>query len=87
MDCFYLVLIFPSSVLTITDNQNLQELWNWEEHGDIEIPNGILSFHFNPKLCIDKIEPLKRMALQSSFADTEVSRSSNGDKIACKFFN
>lgn len=69
----------------MTDNQNLQELWDWDEHGDIEIPNGKLFFHFNPKLCIDKIEPLRRMAPKSPFTDSEVARASNGDKIACNF--
>lgn len=69
----------------MTDNQNLQELWDWKEHKDFKILHGKLFFHFNPKLCFEKIEPLKYMALESEFTELEVARNSNGDKFACEY--
>lgn len=71
------------NALSVTDNQNLQDLWDWEKHGRIKILHGKLFFHFNPKLCIDKIEPLRSMTVETEFSDLEVARNSNGDKIAC----
>jgi insulin receptor len=67
----------------VTDNPNLLDLWDWENHGPIAIRRGKLFFHFNPKLCYEKIEALKPMANDTEFNDLEVARNSNGDKIAC----
>lgn len=71
----------------MTDNQNLQELWDWTTHGPIDIMHGRLFFHFNPKLCIEKIEPLQKMAPESKFTELEVARNSNGDKVACTYYH
>lgn len=74
--------------LAVLDNQNLQELWS-DENGARNIT--ILSakgpakifFHFNPKLCLDKIEALRQKAKLNEFTDLEVASNSNGDKVAC----
>jgi insulin receptor len=69
----------------VLDNQNLLELWDWETKGkDFTIENGRLFFHFNPKLCIEKIHQLKEIAGLPDYNDMEVAQNSNGDKVACK---
>lgn len=72
----------------VLDNQNLQELWDWDTqiNHTLQIKNGRLFFHFNPKLCLYKIERLKQIANLSDFDNLEVAPSSNGDKVACKYF-
>uniref|UniRef100_A0A1B6KAQ3 Tyrosine-protein kinase receptor n=1 Tax=Graphocephala atropunctata TaxID=36148 RepID=A0A1B6KAQ3_9HEMI len=70
--------------LVVLDNQNLLELWDWETKGkDFQIKRGRLFFHFNPKLCVDKITELKELAHLPDFTDLEVAQNSNGDKVAC----
>ncbi|KAJ4434420.1 hypothetical protein ANN_22982 [Periplaneta americana] len=67
----------------LLDNQNLQELWDWDTRKeDLRILNGRLFFHFNPKLCLYKIEKLKQVAQLPNFTDLEVAANSNGDKVA-----
>ncbi|XP_026465449.1 insulin-like receptor [Ctenocephalides felis] len=65
--------------LVVMDNANLQDLWDWKKHGPIEIGNGSLSFHFNPKLCKDKIDELRNM----SKTPLEIDQNSNGDRVPC----
>lgn len=74
-----------SYALYVVDNRNLQELWNWESHKKLEIANGKIFFHLNPKLCIDKIRKLESVAKLSLSDPIDVSLMSNGDRIACKF--
>lgn len=71
----------------VLDNQNLQELWDWDTQANhsLQIKKGRLFFHFNPKLCLYKIERLKQIAHLSEFDNLEVAPSSNGDKVACKY--
>lgn len=73
-------------MFSVLDNQNLQDLWNWENR-TIRIDNGRLFFHFNPKLCLEKIEMLQKKAGLSPFTELEVASNSNGDKIACELFS
>lgn len=70
----------------VLDNQNLQEIWDWTNR-TLEIKNGRLFFHFNPKLCMSQIDKLKEEAHLDQYTNFEVARSSNGDKTACKFLN
>lgn len=71
------------------DNQNLVELWDWstrEDDGELQIEQGQIFFHFNPKLCLYRIQQLQTK-LGPRFKDVdelEVAPNSNGDKIACK---
>jgi len=70
----------------LLDNQNLQELWDWDSREkNLRILKGRLFFHFNPKLCLNKIEQLKEVANLANFTDLEVAANSNGDKVACKY--
>lgn len=67
----------------VMDNQNLQELWDWHNK-TFKIENGTLFFHFNPKLCMDRIRKLQMYSGLKNFTDLEVSANSNGDRMACK---
>lgn len=73
--------------LSVMDNQNLQELWDWSWHRDIKILSkgkpGKVFFHLNPKLCLYKIQTLREKAGLAQFTDHEVAPNSNGDKMAC----
>ncbi|XP_075217094.1 insulin-like receptor [Lycorma delicatula] len=72
------------NALVVLDNQNLVELWDFETRNiSLEIRNGKLFFHFNPKLCIYKIESLRKHANLLPFSEMEVASNSNGDKVAC----
>ncbi|CAG9816610.1 unnamed protein product [Phaedon cochleariae] len=66
----------------VLDNQNLQELWS-AENRTFKIDNGTFYFHFNPKLCYDKIEKLREITGLKPFSELDVARNSNGDKTAC----
>ncbi|CAG9135656.1 unnamed protein product [Plutella xylostella] len=69
----------------IFNNPNLELLWNWTKHGPIEIMNGNLFIHFNPKLCYNLIEPLMTMTRipKAKFDELEVSAENNGDQASC----
>lgn len=71
--------------LHIMDNANLADLFP----NNVTIEQGRLFFHFNPKLCIEKIERLKpwTVALNNvtSIAIEDVALNSNGDKVACEW--
>nr|AVT56260.1 insulin receptor 1 [Boisea trivittata] len=69
--------------LVVLDNQNLVELWDWDNRDTEFIINGKLFFHFNPKLCLSKIEKLKEVAGLPDYTELEVASNSNGDKVAC----
>ncbi|XP_015912635.1 insulin-like peptide receptor isoform X2 [Parasteatoda tepidariorum] len=70
--------------LLVLDNQNLQELWNWESRKNkLMIKGGKVFFHFNSKLCPNKIEELKSHAEVMPWDERDVSPSSNGDRVAC----
>ncbi|XP_034934198.1 insulin-like receptor [Chelonus insularis] len=73
--------------LAVLDNQNLQELWDWNSHPPLTIKSKDgppkVFFHFNPKLCLQKIERLRDVAKLPQFTDLEVAPNSNGDKVAC----
>ncbi|XP_065208199.1 insulin receptor-like isoform X2 [Planococcus citri] len=73
--------------LTVKDNKNLQELWDWDKRPNgagLQIPRGKVFFHFNPKLCLTEIERMGREAnLQLPFTNLEVSRESNGYQSIC----
>lgn len=73
--------------LAVFDNQNLQELWDWNTHPNLTIlavnSSAKLFFHFNPKLCLYKIEALREKTKLEEFDDHDVAFSSNGDKVAC----
>ncbi|XP_017876202.1 insulin receptor-like [Ceratina calcarata] len=71
--------------LSVLDNPNLSSLFSPEQK--IRIENGRLFFHYNPKLCLSKIQQLSRMANISNYTDLEVQPQSNGEKVACDIVN
>lgn len=73
--------------LIVLDNQNLQELWDWNTKTDLQILNGRIFFHYNPKLCLSHIEKLVSIINHKNITNLEVARESNGDKFACNVTN
>ncbi|KAL1493064.1 hypothetical protein ABEB36_011201 [Hypothenemus hampei] len=69
--------------LIVLDNQNLQDLFDWNTHKEFKIDNGSLFFHFNPKLCMHKIDELRKKANLRAHSNMEIASNSNGDKVAC----
>lgn len=72
------------NVLIVWENQNLQELFNQR----VEIGRGKLFFHFNPKLCFNKIENLANKSSPSIkpkdlIENYDTAKLSNGDKTPC----
>ncbi|KAI4497838.1 hypothetical protein M0802_006954 [Mischocyttarus mexicanus] len=71
--------------LVILDNPNLSSLFPPSQK--IEIEDGRLFFHYNPRLCMNKIIEFSKMVNITDFTDLEVQPDSNGDKIACNVVN
>lgn len=69
-------------VFVVLDNQNLELLWDMSNN-NLKIDKGRLFFHFNPKLCLKKIEAFANATGKSDFTEFEVA--ANGDKIACTY--
>ncbi|XP_075974749.1 insulin-like receptor [Anticarsia gemmatalis] len=76
---------YKGQVLHIFNNPNLELLWDWSTHGNIDISGGSLFIHSNPKLCYNKILPLKDMIRdpKSNFTENEVSDQNNGNQVSC----
>ncbi|XP_059620313.1 insulin-like receptor isoform X2 [Phlebotomus argentipes] len=77
-------LEYNRNSLIVLDNPNLQSLWNTTNH--LKIERGRISFHYNPKLCLYKIEKLKTslpITGRDFYDEQDVAKTSNGDKIAC----
>ncbi|GAB0095553.1 Insulin-like receptor [Sergentomyia squamirostris] len=78
-------LEYSRNSLIVLDNPNLQSLWNRTDQ--LRIERGRISFHYNPKLCLYKIEALKNsisyMDGRDFYEEQDVAKTSNGDKIAC----
>lgn len=80
-----------NAALLVFDNANLQDLWTFPNgtlnvEDRIQIPNGRVFFHINPKLCPEKIRNLEKyvhFGMNQSWVEPEVSVSTNGDKTAC----
>lgn len=45
--------------LEVTENDNLQTLFNWKEKLQFKITGGGMAFHFNSKLCMNEIHSLQ----------------------------
>lgn len=74
--------LFQNNSLMIYDNPNLDQLFNVTN--PIEIRKGRIFFHYNPKLCLDKIDKILPYALEkTNFTTLGVSRTTNGDKVLC----
>lgn len=71
--------------LTVLDNANLVSLF--AKGQNITVTNGRLYFHYNPKLCVSKIEEFGQMVGIKNFSKVEVDPDSNGEKIGCDIVN
>ncbi|XP_076334616.1 insulin-like peptide receptor [Tachypleus tridentatus] len=70
--------------LLVYDNQNLEDLWDWKSRNfTLRFHRGKIFFHFNPKLCPERITELKNYSTVRSWDERDVSPSSNGDRVAC----
>ncbi|XP_051164841.1 insulin-like receptor [Leptopilina boulardi] len=76
------ILDINNSSLVILDNPNLSDLFN--KNQQLKILNGKLFFHYNSKLCLQKIYDLSKMLGMPEPSDLEVQPISNGDKVACE---
>jgi hypothetical protein len=66
------------------DNINIQELFHKKVQDNLKIDNGTVSFHFNRKLCNDKIATfLKDVKLTNSVKRMDYNKDTNGDQMSC----
>lgn len=76
-------LIFFRYALSVFENQNLAQLWNFTE--DFKILHGTIQFHNNPRLCYQTIMDMaKSLGLLENTTEHDVSQFSNGNKAVCK---
>lgn len=69
--------------LMVMDNQNLQDLFDPPRNLDI-VRGGLIGFHYNPKLCIEKIKAFQdKLERRNLFDSNDSMLHSNGDKISC----
>nr|CAD7600190.1 unnamed protein product [Timema genevievae] len=72
------------SALIVWDNPKLERLWLWDNMSQgLEIRNGRLLFHDNPRLCISEVDKLQNITGLSNYTNVEVARESNGDRAIC----
>ncbi|XP_071545123.1 insulin-like growth factor 1 receptor [Panulirus ornatus] len=74
-------LLYSNYSLVILDNPNLQTLWNTT---NLTIDKGKVFVQSNPKLCLHHVEELINNTKITGLSDTDVSLTSNGDKVPCK---
>ncbi|XP_063977863.1 insulin-like receptor [Diachasmimorpha longicaudata] len=79
------VLDINNSSLVILDNPNLASLFPATQ--DVQILNGRLFFHYNPKLCYSNITSFAKKVGITDLTEMEVQPESNGDKVACDTTN
>ncbi|XP_024940155.1 insulin-like peptide receptor [Cephus cinctus] len=78
-------LEYNNASLIVMDNPNLSSLFSSDQ--PVQILNGRLFFHYNPKLCISKILDMSKIAGITNITDLEVHPESNGEKVACNTVN
>lgn len=67
--------------IEVYDNENIQQLFPDDQ--EVKIEKGKLFFHFNPKLCFEKIEKLATGNIMIELYDT--AKLTNGDRATCNF--
>lgn len=71
--------------IAVFDNRNLENLWNKNSLDKLQVKKGKLFFHFNPRLCYNKIMELaKEIGQENITSSTDVPRQTNGDQAQCK---
>lgn len=66
----------------IMSNENLVELWDWNEKKSLQLVRGNLLVHFNSKLCLNQIHSLQQLLKTNVTADF-ISTESNGYEQTC----
>lgn len=91
-DFWELVVTFPSLFFIISiyafyaiNNQNLQNLWDWNQH-NLAILNGRLFFRLNPKLCISEIHKMWEKTGKTEKPE-EGDFLNNGEQASCEYFS
>ncbi|XP_011310956.1 insulin-like receptor [Fopius arisanus] len=74
-----------NSSLVILDNPNLSSIFPPTQN--VQILNGRLFFHYNPKLCYSNITSFAKRVGITDITEMEVQPDSNGDKVACDTTN
>ncbi|XP_061392811.1 insulin-like peptide receptor [Musca vetustissima] len=69
-------------VLYVVDNHYLEDLWNINQR--VSLPRGRIYFHFNPRLCHDKIVQLGQQLKETNISIADVSQNSNGELALCE---
>lgn len=77
-------VFFLSFSLLVHDNMNLQELFPENVQNNLEILNGNMFFHYNRKLCYNKIKSFESKVKMDNKSKNDISDSSNGDQMPCK---
>jgi len=75
--------------LVVKSNENIQELWNLTDHKVIITKKEArVLFHYNPKLCLNKIRDfVVASGIYQSKDDRIDIGASNGDKVPCKLIS
>jgi hypothetical protein len=71
----------------VKSNENIQELWNTTGNHNVIIanPKARVLFHYNPKLCPNKIWDFVKSSTITSMKDDKIDiGTSNGDKVPCE---
>ncbi len=80
-----LSVFYYSYSLVVSNNANLKELFPEQVASNLLIKKGNVSFHYNHKLCYNKIEAfIKGLPANITYNDSDVSQGTNGDQIPCK---
>lgn len=66
----------------MTENDNLQTLFDWKEKLQFEITGGGMSFHYNSKLCMGEIHSLQNMTKYDRTHDS-IGYDTNGYDEIC----
>ncbi|XP_078313794.1 insulin-like peptide receptor isoform X3 [Crassostrea virginica] len=67
----------------VHDNSNLQELFPENVQNNLEILNGNMIFHYNRKLCYNKILKFQEKVKMQNKTENSISESTNGDQMPC----
>ncbi|GAB6018965.1 hypothetical protein CHUAL_000605 [Chamberlinius hualienensis] len=72
---------FDTYSLYILDNANLEDLWH--DNSSLKIASGKVFFHYNPKLCLDKIYSFVNTSKPQASDEKDISVQSNGNRASC----
>lgn len=74
--------LFEKYTFSLLSNDNLQELWDFNEKKDLKLERGNLIVHYNMKLCQKHIVELQKLLKTNASADY-IDPESNGYEQSC----